>query len=49
MPFPQSSDWVALSFFGTFVAATLAIIVLTTLQYWGDKRDPHVISETSGQ
>jgi hypothetical protein len=49
MPFPQSSDWVALSFFGIFVAAILTIIVQTTLQYWGDKCDPHVISETSGQ
>lgn len=31
---------------GIFVAAILAIIVVATLQYWGDKRDPDVTSET---
>jgi hypothetical protein len=32
-----------------FVAAILAVIVVATVQYWGDKRDPDVASETSGQ
>ena len=34
---------------GLFVAAILATIVVATVQYWGDKRDPDVASETSGQ
>jgi len=34
---------------GIFIAAILVIIAVATLQYWGDKRDPNVISETSEQ
>jgi hypothetical protein len=47
---PKPADRIYLRIvLGIFVAAILAIIVLTTLQYWGDKRNPDVISETSGQ
>jgi hypothetical protein len=34
---------------GLFVAAILATIAVTTVQYWGDKRDPDVTSDTNGQ
>jgi TRAP-type C4-dicarboxylate transport system permease small subunit len=34
---------------GIFMAAILATIVVGTFQYWSDKRDPDVASETSGQ
>jgi hypothetical protein len=32
-----------------FIAAILAVIVVATLQYWGDKRHPDGVPQTVGQ
>jgi len=47
-PKPTDRNYLRIAL-GIFIAAILIIIVVATLQYWGDKRDPDVISETSGQ
>ena len=47
-PKPTNRNYLRIAL-GIFIAAILIIIVVATLQYWGDKRDPDVISETSGQ